>query len=67
MVFIVVEADGSSVVCFIKMTLMAALPGFCLNKKQKIHDVSGIFMSLFRCDSYKKILINNNKQQNHNF
>ena len=32
---IVVEADGSSVVCDILMTLMAALPGF-LNKKTNL-------------------------------
>ena len=47
---------------------MAALPGFCLNKKQKIHDVSGIYyVPLQVLHSYKKFFINNNKQQNHNF
>ena len=40
------------------MTLMAALPGFCLNKKQKIRDVSHIYyVPLQMLHSYKKILL----------
>ena len=55
---IVVEADGSSFVCLIKVTLMAALPRFCLNKTQKIHDVSGIYyVPLQMLHSYKKFLV----------
>ena len=38
------------------MTLMAALPRFCLNKTQKIHDVSGIYYVPLQM---KKRVVNN--------